>query len=87
MTTTPPPWTAVIVHDAERQLGRLARTDRERIRAAIRQLPSGGDVRKLKGFENVWRLRVGDRRVIFTRDLDAHKIQVLAVGARGGIYW
>ena len=52
---------------------------------AIGNLP-GGDVRRLQGVEKLWRLRVGDWRVIFGRDDQRRVIDVRAVRARGGAY-
>lgn len=43
-------------------------------------------MRKLRGEENLWRLRVGDWRVLFSRDQDRHVIDVLAVRPRGRAY-
>jgi len=40
---------------------------KKRILSAIYGLPKGGDVKKLKGYE-YYRLRVGDVRVIFTKN-------------------
>jgi mRNA interferase RelE/StbE len=64
---------------------RLSRTDRERISRGIDALPDG-DIRKLKGTEQTWRLRIGDRRVVFTIDHERHVIDILAVRPRGRAY-
>ena len=66
-------------------LRRLGRRDRERISTAIGAL-SKGDIKLLRGPERLWRLRVGDWRVIFDR-MDAERvIDVLAVRPRGRAY-
>jgi len=44
----------------------------------------GGDVKKLKGSRNEYRLRVGDYRVLF--DLEGRTATVYAVGNRKDIY-
>ena len=44
----------------------------------------GGDVKKLKGSRNEYRLRVGDCRVLF--DLEGRTATVYAVGNRKDIY-
>ncbi len=44
------------------------------------------DVRKLKGFENTYRLRVGNYRIIFEYYKDEKLIKVLKIGARGDVY-
>ena len=43
-----------------------------------------GDVKKLKGSKNEYRLRVGDHRVLF--ELVGRRIVVYSVGARKDIY-
>ena len=55
----------------------------ERIRRAINFLPAG-DVRKLKGIKNGFRLRVGDVRVLFERE--GNRIHVIKIDNRGDVY-
>ncbi|MGL6108283.1 type II toxin-antitoxin system RelE family toxin [Romboutsia sp.] len=57
----------------------------KRIIMAIYKLPEG-DVKKLKGFKNYYRMRVGDIRVIFEKEDDKLKIIVIDIGNRGQIY-
>lgn len=64
---------------------RLGRRDRERIRVAIGSLPEG-DVKLLRGPERLWRLRVGEWRVIFDRRDEKRVIDVLVVRPRGRAY-
>jgi mRNA interferase RelE/StbE len=78
-------WEVVLAPQAVRDLRRLSRTDRERIAAAIDRLPAG-DVRRLRGPTQEWRLRVGDWRVRFERDDAARRINVLAIRSRGSAY-
>lgn len=47
--------------------------------------PPAGDVVKLTGSDDEWRLRVGDWRVRFTRD-DEQLVHVLRVLPRGRAY-
>lgn len=42
---------------------------KKRLKAAIEKLPDG-DVKKLQGYKNDYRLRVGNLRVIFSIDVD-----------------
>ena len=51
---------------AQKFLAKQEQKARQRLEAAIQELPSG-DVKKLKG-QPYYRLRVGDFRVIFDRD-------------------
>ncbi len=52
---------------------------------AIYALPEG-DVKALTGFKNVFRLRVGDYRVIYEIRNDVLLITVVNIGNRGQIY-
>lgn len=63
-------------------LGKQEETIRIRIKHAILKLPSG-DVKKLMG-QPYYRLRVGDFRVLFTRE--GHIIEVSKIDNRGQIY-
>ncbi|HEV2953101.1 MAG TPA: type II toxin-antitoxin system RelE/ParE family toxin [Candidatus Dormibacteraeota bacterium] len=81
----PPRWRIVLDRDANKQLLRLSRPDRQRIERAIALLPAG-DVRRLKGTIDLWRLRVGDWRIRFRLDGAERRIDVLAVNARGNAY-
>ena len=63
-------------------LGKQEESIRIRIKHAIMKLPAG-DVKKLVG-QPYYRLRVGDFRVLFTRD--GHIIQVSKIDNRGQIY-
>lgn len=56
---------------------------KKRLKEAIERLPFG-DIRKLTGFENEYRLRVGDLRVLFTIEDDI--ITINDVKPRGEIY-
>ena len=49
-------------------------------------MPPHGDVRRLAGEANAWRLRVGGWRVRFTGDRDSGVIYVLRVLPRGCTY-
>lgn len=63
----------------------LAKQDnatRKRIKSALEKLPAG-DVKKLTGLP-YYRLRVGDFRVLFTRD--GHIIEVSKIDNRGQVY-
>ncbi|MGH7763654.1 MAG: type II toxin-antitoxin system RelE family toxin [Candidatus Dormibacteraceae bacterium] len=79
------PWRIEIRPGVFKSLRRLSRGERERILEAIMRLPAG-DVLRLQGTEQMWRLRVGDWRVRFHRDDSAHLIAVLAVASRGSAY-
>ena len=56
---------------------------KQRIKTAIEKLPFG-DIKKLKGYQNDYRLRVGKLRVLFSLDNDI--ITVKDVLPRGQAY-
>ena len=56
---------------------------KRRLKEAIEKL-SCGDIRKLSGMENEYRLRVGDLRVLFTVEDDI--ITINNIDSRGQIY-
>jgi len=43
-----------------------------------------GNVKKMKGYHNEYRLRIGDYRAIF--ELEGHRVTVYALGLRKDIY-
>lgn len=75
-------WTRPAQHDLER----LDRQTLQRITDAVMRFAATGhgDVRRLHGQRDEWRLRVGDWRVRFT--LREHNIVVLRVLPRGSAY-
>lgn len=56
---------------------------KKRLKEAIEQLPFG-DIKKLKGLENEYRLRVGDLRILFTFENDI--ITINDIKPRGQAY-
>ena len=74
---------------AKRQLKSFEGTTQERIRRGIDQLksdPRGSNCKPLKGFHGIWRLRVGDYRVIYSIKDDQLLVLVLEVGHRREVY-
>jgi mRNA interferase RelE/StbE len=74
---------------ARRDLRRLDPPVQRRVVEALDRLTSDaptGDIVRLAGVEDEWRLRVGDWRVRFTRDPETGLIQVLRVLPRGRAY-
>lgn len=59
------------------------KSTRQRLKRAIEKLPDG-DVRRLQGYKNEYRLRVGDLRVLFSIKDDI--ITVKGVLPRGQAY-
>lgn len=83
----------VLLHrNALKVLERLPESYRSRLTAALNAmeedpLTCGSDIRKLRGeLAGKWRLRVGEVRVVFAVDTDAHKVFVEGISFRGSAY-
>lgn len=76
----------VLTKRAKKFIDKLPRNEKKRIVAAIEELPDGNDIKKLKGYENMLRLRVGEYRIIYTVDNGLLTVYVIDVGNRGQIY-
>ncbi len=48
--------------------------------------PRGDTIKKMKGWKNVWRYRLGSFRLVYAVKPEAKLIQLLAIGPRGAIY-
>lgn len=62
----------------------LDRTTKQRIKKAVEGLP-GGDVRPLSGSRGLYRLRVGDWRVVFSYPAEDVTL-IERIKARGDVY-
>ncbi|MBI4337558.1 MAG: type II toxin-antitoxin system RelE/ParE family toxin [Chloroflexi bacterium] len=74
---------------AQRDLRRLPPEEFQRVVAVIRALaenPRPPGCRKLSGSENDWRLRIGDRRVLYEVDDSAQAVRVMRVRHRREAY-
>ena len=81
-------YTIYIKKRAERFIVKLPRPEKERVLKAIYKLPEGEDIKQLKGKKNkgLFRLRVGDYRIIYSVDNGKLIIYVIDAGNRGEIY-
>ena len=81
-------YTIVIKKIAEKFIVKLPQPEKERVLKAIYHLPEGNDIKELKGKKNkgLYRLRVGDYRVVYTIDNGKLIICVVDAGNRGDIY-
>ena len=48
--------------------------------------PRGNTIKKMQGYTNVYRYRLGDFRLLYAADLEARMVQLLAIGPRRSIY-
>jgi len=80
----------VFIHrKAEKILKRLDGDALERIRRTIRGLasePRPAGVKKMTGYENLYRVRVGDWRIIYTIEEARLIVLVLEISTRGSAY-
>jgi mRNA interferase RelE/StbE len=79
-----------ISRTAERQLKKLPRDDQKRVVKAILQLadePFPKGCRKLSGYEDVFRVRVGHYRVLYSAGGKKLILIVVKAGDRKGVYW
>ncbi len=76
----------VIKKKAKKFIDKLPRDEKIRVVSAISLLPNGEDVKKLKGHDNLLRLRVGAYRIIYTVDNGKCIVFVIDAGNRGEIY-
>lgn len=86
-------WTIEIDAGAEKQLGKLNRTDALRIRDFLRERLIGTDnPRRIgkalvgKEYKNLWRYRVGDYRIVCRIQDQRLVVLVIEIGHRREIY-
>ena len=82
-------WHIIIHRKAEKVLKRLDGDTLNRVRRAISSLanePRPGGVKKLAGYESLYRIRVGDWRIIYAIEEDRLIVLVLEISPRGGAY-
>lgn len=61
------------------------RKTQERLLQAINQLPDGTDIRKLQGLQ-MYRLRIGNIRILYTIDDVVRVISIENIDNRGDVY-
>ena len=75
----------IIQKSAEKFLKKQDRKTQERLLNTIYKLPEGTDIKKLQG-HNMYRMRVGTIRVLYTIDDVIKIISVEDINNRGDIY-
>lgn len=78
----------IIEKPAEKFIMKLPKPEKERVLRAIYKLPQEGDIKQLKGkrSKGLFRLRVGDYRIIYAVDNGKLVVFVIDAGNRGQIY-
>lgn len=78
-----------VSRSAEKQLTRLTKDDRQRVVEAIVSLPEDPHprgARKLSGYDDVFRIRVGRYRILYSISDAELVIIVLKIGHREDVY-
>lgn len=84
-----PQWQVIVHRRAEKALRRLPKDLLKRIWRTIRALeddPFPTGYIKLKGHENMYRVRVGDWRIIYAVERDELIVLILEAAPRGNVY-
>jgi mRNA interferase RelE/StbE len=82
-------YTVVLTQTAEKELRRLPSKVIEKIIAVLKSLeenPRPVGCKKLKGYKNLWRIRVGDYRLIYAIEDVVMLVDVREIGNRKDIY-
>ena len=75
---------AVFSKGAVKAISGMDASTKARIRKGINAIPAG-DIKKLQGHTKLYRLRIGDWRIVFSYQ-DVNTILVENIGPRGQIY-
>ncbi|MCL2225284.1 MAG: type II toxin-antitoxin system RelE/ParE family toxin [Defluviitaleaceae bacterium] len=70
---------------AEKFIKSRSRKEQIRLLSKICALPDGEHIKKMEGYDNRYRLRVGDFRVIYEQTATLN-ILVVEIGNRGDVY-
>ncbi|QDA31684.1 type II toxin-antitoxin system RelE/ParE family toxin [Thermococcus indicus] len=80
----------LISKKALKELQSIPRSERDLIKDRISKLAffplAHLDVQKLRGYENIYRLRVGDYRVLFEYEKSERIVRILKIGKRENVY-
>lgn len=76
----------IIEKSAEKFIRKQSKPIQQKLYDAIKQLPQGNDIKKLKGFDNRYRLRVNNYRIIYDKYKDKFIIDVIEIDNRGQVY-
>ena len=76
----------IIKKSAEKFLRKQDKQTQQKWYDVIKLLPNGNDIKKLKGFDNKYRLRVNNYRIIYDKYDDKFIIEVINIDNRGQVY-
>lgn len=76
----------ILESQPKKYLAKVPESTREKLAAAISGIPDRkGDIRKLAGSNNLYRLKIHHYRVLFTRDKENNLIIVTTINTRTNI--
>lgn len=84
-----PDYGIVFARSARKELERLNPQDQRRVFRRIERLskdPRPPGCRKLEGAEDLWRIRIGDHRVVYAIDDTRRLVDIVAVRHRSDAY-
>ena len=76
----------VLKKKAKKFIDHLPVNEKRRVVAVIERLPEGEDIKRMKGHEGLFRLRVGSYRILYTVDHGQLVVCVIDAGSRGQVY-
>lgn len=76
----------IIKKKAKKFIDKLPANEKKWVVSAIEQLPNGKDIKKMQGYDELLRLRVGEYRIIYSVDNGKLIVYVVDAGNRGDIY-
>ena len=76
----------IIKKRAKKFIDRLPKSEQARIVDAIEKLPDEGDIKPLRGHDDLFRLRVGPYRLIYSVDNGRLIVYIADADNRGDIY-
>lgn len=76
----------IIKKKAKKFIDKLPINEKKRVVYAIGRLPDGEDIKKLKGHNDLLRLRVGDYHIVYSVDHGKLIVYVIDADNRGEIY-
>lgn len=79
-------YTVIFEKAALKFLRKQGRGMQERIMKAIKQLPNGTDIKRLQGYHSLYRMRIGNIRIIYSIEEVFKIINIETIDNRGDIY-
>lgn len=62
------------------------KTTQKRLLEAISQLPAGTDIKRLQGYDNLYRMRVGNMRILYSIKETVKIVNIENIDKRGDVY-